>query len=348
STILSGSYTAGAAILCLAPSLVVLVGFRRAKIELVRVLWRIQALGMLVAYVLLPLALVTGRVPERFGLTWMSELEIIAACAAVLAWRVRGIVAYIIVWQAIMFAVALLCCDNPMLGRSFGDALRQLFFVSMFACLSVALLRAGRLLDATVADAVREARRSAIAEVRRSARERVQMLVHDGIIVVLLAYASGLRRDRVAEEAATALAEISRGSEVPRVDVPPQQLAWRLQALTTRLDPEIRFDYVVEEGDPIPADVAAAFEEALAEALRNSIRHAGDGAVRQVRADVQPARVDVVVLDDGTGFDPSRVDATRLGIRQGIIQRLSNVDGGEALVRSTPGYGTTVRLVWTP
>ncbi len=341
-------YCLVAVVVVTVPAIVALVVFSRASLVALRWIWRVQALGMLAVYLAIPLALGTTRVPVAFGLTWVAELEIIPACAAVLAWRLRGVLVYLVVWQTTMFSVAWLCCDDPLRGRAFGDALRQLFFITMFMCLAFALLRAGRLLDAAVDDAVRESRIAAGADARRAARGRVQMLVHDSIIVALLAYANGAGRERVQAEAAAALAQMREGLRDRRSQGTPQQVAWRLQALTTRMDPGVQFDYSFTGDDLIPGAVSAAFEEALAEALRNSLRHASDGAPvnRQVRVTVSAEGIDLVVLDDGAGFDPARIDATRLGVRQGIVHRMRSIEGGDAQVRSTRGYGTAVSLSW--
>lgn len=343
------SFAAVAVPVMVLPSLAALVVFRTAPLAALRRIWQVQALAMLAVYVALPITLGDAKIPAQLGLTWVGELEIIAACAAVLAWRARILSVYAVVWQVLMFAIAFGWCDDPWLGRAFTDALRQLFFVSMFGALAYALLRAGRILDAAVADVVREARQAASAEARRAARDRVQMLVHDRIIVALLAYVHNAAADREREEALLALDEIRHGAVDEGADRMPRELAWRLQSLTTRLDPAVRFDYTCSGVRPIPAEVGAAFEAALGEALRNSLRHAARGRTvnRQVRATVTDDHIQVVVLDDGEGFDPAKVDATRLGVRQSIVQRMQDLTGGRAEVTSRRGYGTTVSLSWS-
>jgi signal transduction histidine kinase len=98
----------------------------------------------------------------------------------------------------------------------------------------------------------------------------------------------------------------------------------------------------------IPSAVAMAVAEAMSEAVRNSLRHAGarDRVLRQVTAEVAEDRVRVVVLDNGVGFEPGVVDPTRLGIREGIVRRMS-LAGGRAEVVSRAGRGTTVVLEWS-
>ncbi|XVS61922.1 sensor histidine kinase [Actinosynnema sp. CA-299493] len=94
----------------------------------------------------------------------------------------------------------------------------------------------------------------------------------------------------------------------------------------------------------LPLDPALALVRALREALSNVERHAG---VRHVRLLVTAAGRGVLLelSDAGLGFDPESVPATRHGISASIVGRMAAC-GGCAEVRSEPGRGTTVRLVW--
>jgi signal transduction histidine kinase len=58
------------------------------------------------------------------------------------------------------------------------------------------------------------------------------------------------------------------------------------------------------------------------------------------------AAIDVTILDDGIGFDPSAVDGARLGIEVSIRGRMSSIPGGHAMVVSRVGDGTRVVLRW--
>ena len=85
---------------------------------------------------------------------------------------------------------------------------------------------------------------------------------------------------------------------------------------------------------------------AAAEALRNSVRHAGPGAARQLAVRVRPGDIEVVVRDDGRGFDPAAVPAERLGLRQSVVARMSDLAGGDVRVLAAPGSGAEVVLTW--
>ena len=332
------------------PAVLALFVFRTARIRTLRLVWRIQAIGMLACYLATPLVLVGGQIPRGPNSFWMFEVETVAGCAAVLAWRVRTLVAYVVSVQVIMFTVGVFFGAGSVAGPVVGDAVRSLVTMSMFTALAVALLRAGRLLDETTDSAVAEANRATRAEVARAARQSVEMLVHDRIIVALLAYANGTDAARSAVEAHAALSAITSETESLEevAGVTPKALAWEMQALTTGLDPQIRFDYEAEGNDALPSLMSSAVVEALSEALRNSLRHApaGRAVIRQVRATLTSDQVEVLVLDDGVGFDPTAIGAARLGVRHGILRRMEAVPGGSAEVRSRLGYGTMVALRW--
>ena len=110
---------------------------------------------------------------------------------------------------------------------------------------------------------------------------------------------------------------------------------------------------VADEGSPaIPARVAAAFSNAVREALSNVAAHARTSEAwvqvslsgRPADAEV-PCRVQVTVRDRGAGFDLARVDRGRLGLRRSIAERAEDC-GGRAAIRSAPGQGTEVSMIW--
>ncbi len=93
----------------------------------------------------------------------------------------------------------------------------------------------------------------------------------------------------------------------------------------------------------VPPPAAAAVAHAVREALANVLLHAGT-SLAWVEVSLA-GDVLVRVRDAGAGFDPGRLDPSRLGVRRSIIERLADA-GGEASVRSAPGSGTVVCLRW--
>ena len=81
------------------------------------------------------------------------------------------------------------------------------------------------------------------------------------------------------------------------------------------------------------------------EALHNALRHAGAGHIA-VRLRCEDERLELTVSDDGAGFDVGAVRSRRLGLTT-MAERARAVDGDLEL-RSSPGAGTTVRLVVRP
>jgi signal transduction histidine kinase len=122
----------------------------------------------------------------------------------------------------------------------------------------------------------------------------------------------------------------------------------------------------------VPVPVAVAIAHAVREALVNVASHAGTGEAWVSACPVAAGNdagpggdgaglgsgtgrgsgagrggVRVTVRDEGAGFDPGRVDPSRLGLRRSIIERIADW-GGQATVRSAPGAGTEVILCWSP
>jgi hypothetical protein len=126
----------------------------------------------------------------------------------------------------------------------------------------------------------------------------------------------------------------------------PEAWIWRLQSLTTDLAPNARFTFENDHRiEPLPVEPALAVLEATAEALRNSVAHAGT-ATRAVHARATPFGLEVTVLDDGSGFDPDAVRPERLGVRVSILDRMRSLPGGHAHIVSRPGVGTRIVISW--
>ena len=104
----------------------------------------------------------------------------------------------------------------------------------------------------------------------------------------------------------------------------------------------------------LPDDVHIAFYRIAQEALNNVVKHA-----RASRAEVKlrcappacssapdgaPASVELLVSDDGRGFDPENILPDHLGL--GIIHERAQAIRAELSIRSRPGQGSTVKVTW--
>jgi signal transduction histidine kinase len=348
-TLLPAWWTIFAVVALVAPALALLLVGVWVGHRTLQLICGIQALLFLLVLFLAPLALLGQRLPSATGMPWPVQLSMIAGAAAGVGFGVWRLAAYNVVLQVTVFGLVFVTAGDPGSGQALGDAVFGVFYVTLLSALAFALRRTSVVLDRTVESAVIEARAAATAEATRAARRRVASLIHDSVIVALLAYSNHTgTKATVAAEARSALRAIANLDTVESSqDRAPIAFAWELQALTTEHDPEAAFDYVTDGDTLIPATVAQAIGEATAEALRNSIQHASAGIppARQVRVTVSDEMVEVVVLDDGRGFDMGTVPPARLGLRHGILARLETV-GGTARVTSAPGYGTIVALTW--
>lgn len=85
-----------------------------------------------------------------------------------------------------------------------------------------------------------------------------------------------------------------------------------------------------------------AMLQAAREAMVNAAKHAGTAAI-SVYAEIESGKVTVFVRDRGPGFDPDAIPQDRLGVKESILGRMER-HGGKALVRTSPGAGTEIRL----
>jgi len=93
---------------------------------------------------------------------------------------------------------------------------------------------------------------------------------------------------------------------------------------------------------PLPPDVRHDIFLIVKEALTNAIKHAGASEV-SVHAKMEDAVLDLVIRDDGHGFDPS---APRADERNGLrnMRRRAETIRGVLDIRSDAGQGTSVHL----
>lgn len=81
------------------------------------------------------------------------------------------------------------------------------------------------------------------------------------------------------------------------------------------------------------------------EALNNVAKHSGASRARLALA-CEGGSVQLVVTDDGSGFDINGLTGGQLGL--GIMRERAETIGATLSVSSVPGEGTTVSVTWTP
>jgi two-component system NarL family sensor kinase len=98
---------------------------------------------------------------------------------------------------------------------------------------------------------------------------------------------------------------------------------------------------VVGGSRPLPARVEAGLYRIVQEAITNVVRHAR-ASYLSVQLTTQPDQVQLIVADDGQGFDPGQVPVNRYGLI-GLNER-TRLLGGHLTVQSSPGTGTRLDI----
>lgn len=99
---------------------------------------------------------------------------------------------------------------------------------------------------------------------------------------------------------------------------------------------------VVCVGDATVDPAIKALIGAVREALVNAAKFAKIGTI-SLYVEIDDRRAAAFVRDRGVGFDPELVALDRRGIANSIVARVERL-GGAAVIRSSPGAGTEVRI----
>jgi signal transduction histidine kinase len=237
------------------------------------------------------------------------------------------------------------------LRLSLLDGVGAVVFCTILIGASLALVHAAEQQDLVAARTRAQASIEAIKRTREREQARINAIVHDDIISVLLVASREMPSRRLAEQAESALASIATLS----VDTDEAQEYERTEAIAalrtavTDTAPMVDFWHSSSGDAPIPSPVIEALTEAIAEAVRNSVIHAGgedEYVHRVVTVNMTDGGIRAAIQDSGRGFNIRTVNDRRLGIRVSIYERMRLLEGGSAEVDSRPGRGTTVTLGW--
>ncbi|MCS7467514.1 histidine kinase [Stieleria sp. ICT_E10.1] len=194
-------------------------------------------------------------------------------------------------------------------------------------------------------------------------RSQIGHDVHDLLIPLMFAASANLQAalrsaDGPAGELAPLLDRIAKSDEWLQQALslarnlltqiyPPEldQLSWLAAAKDTanRIGgSDCQVDWDVDPASPVcdsnwNRDQATTAYRVLIEALRNATRH---GNAKTISIHCQPDRL--VIVDDGTGFDPAAIDPNRFGIRS--MKGRARLVGKTVSVESAPGGPTTVTM----
>lgn len=93
----------------------------------------------------------------------------------------------------------------------------------------------------------------------------------------------------------------------------------------------------------LPPDVQIAFYRIAQEALNNIDKHAQATQV-EIRVQDHPDQLELLIKDDGSGFDNLEVAGTSLGLN--IMRERAAAVGAQISINSAVGSGTEVRVIW--
>lgn len=315
--------------------------------RLLRITCGATAIGYLLAVATWPLAW-TGPPYESGTGTWLSSFPGVASLAAAAAWRPALTFAHLVVSCVSAQILNQVVRAEPFRSPLLPDVLFATMFCTIFVAAAVMALRTGKVLDETITSTHKAAAVAAANHARTVERERFDALIHDGVMSTLLAAARQGATPSVAAQSAATLRQLdqlaSEGGTATGFDVPT--VLAHIRSAVTDVDESLTLETDVRSDRAVPSDVARAIAAAAAEAVRNSVRHAGDGVVRTVTVVLTDNLVRVRVADDGTGFEPTAVPPHRLGLAVSIHGRMRQLIGGSSEVTSRPGAGTAVRLEW--
>ncbi|GIG54015.1 sensor histidine kinase [Demequina activiva] len=325
-------------------SLLAIAPLGRAALS--RTLARITIVGFLGLQALWVPAMTVTVLPP--GTTpWIQGITALPSTLAGATWRSRWVWVFPVAQAPIVTIVQILSSDRSAVDAVL-DGVGAMIFCSVLTGIAQAVVRAGDAQDAAAERARAAAMLAAAGATHERERARINAIVHDDIMSVLLAASRPDGPDVTAQagRALDAVRTIAAPVGDDSGELPSEHAEAALRATITDAAGDAVFVAELEDAGPLPAIAVAAASEAVAEALTNVRRHAGPDAHPTVTARLGHDGLEVRVTDSGTGFDPSSVRPTRLGIRASIEGRMGTVHGGHGSVRSAPGAGTEVTITW--
>lgn len=193
-----------------------------------------------------------------------------------------------------------------------------------------------------------ERERTAVEE-----RQRIMQDMHDGLGSQLLSSLAMVERGALDREGmAQALRDAIDDMRLAIDALAPghegivealANLAWRLEPRFRAAGIELRFDLTtMPDRLGIPVDASLQILRILQEALANALKHSGAHSVRvEVSMLENPARLQLAVRDDGSGFDATRAWPRGRGLG-GMQRRAERI--GAALTVASGADGTRLAL----
>jgi signal transduction histidine kinase len=115
-----------------------------------------------------------------------------------------------------------------------------------------------------------------------------------------------------------------------------------VNAFIARTRLEVNYSKEID-GNP-PSYVNEVFFRVAQEAFNNIVKHA-DATEVNVILKCQPAKVELMVEDNGCGFNPDEVSPDHLGV--GIMHERAGEINADLIINSKQYHGTVVHLIWS-
>ena len=329
---------------CVVPSaqFVVALGWSQLPSAVLRAIWFAQPIVIFVTLLLIYRGWTGADSAPPSPRPWL--LDSVAVAAMVLVVRLPYVIATALVLaaavplSAVIFLGAL---PSSVLSWGFTHCSNVIFVM-------IVLVLRQRMDSLSQANSVAEELREEEARTRAEANEfsRFSRVVHDE---VLATFAAALHFDGeppllVRDSAAAALEALrcpGGGTETGSVELTTEDAAQLISDLIGTAAPDVKTVPKILPGRVQSAAVGAV-GLAAAEAARNAARHAGGGnALVMVGRD----SIRVSIIDFGPGFDSSRIDPRRFGIRESIFRRMEELPGGGVTLNSGT-FGTMVVMEW--
>lgn len=106
----------------------------------------------------------------------------------------------------------------------------------------------------------------------------------------------------------------------------------------------IQIDVAVDEQATLPPDVKVALYRIAQESLNNISKHT-HAARASVTLHSDPHRVELIISDDGEGFDPAQVPSTSMGLS--IMRERADGIHATLIINTAPASGTQILVQWS-
>jgi two-component sensor histidine kinase len=289
------------------------------------------------------------------GLPWIVNTIAVATSAAAIALPFVGAWVYALVATAVSGVVRYITFGSPDASQAIQDSIMIFLLSGFLMALMQLTLRAGRDQDAAAAVELEAAAISGQQAALERRRSRYNAATRDEVVAALELASRNTpeTRERARDSAVLTLRKLETGEAMAPLlmTMPLDELDRNLRTAAVAAGLSYAFSRSADDSElEVPIEVGDALVGALTEAMENSNRHGNHRGlrttVRSVRATRLERGVQVVVRDDGPGFNPNRIGVDRLGMRLNILERMSAQAGASANIDSAPGRGTTVTLEW--